>query len=262
MGSAPLASAPPTSPSGVQQATLSTGARGALPPLRIVNKRQVQLDFDVARFGPSGLGSVDVYVTLDEGATWEKSPVDPGAILPAVTDNRAGSVPVHGSVTVHLNKEAAAYGFYIVVKSRAGLGKPAPQKGEPPQVRLEVDTTLPEAELYSPQPDPSKRDALVLTWRAADRNLAPNPITLEWAERREGKWQVIGEPEMPNAGGTGGATGRYVWQVPEKVPPKVYLRLTVRDTAGNVAVAQTSEPILVDLSVPEVTNIGLSGNPR
>ena len=34
-------------------------------------------------------------------------------------------------------------------------------------------------------------------------------------------------------------TGKYIWAITEKVPPKVYLKLTVRDIAGNVAVAQT-----------------------
>ena len=46
---------------------------------------------------------------------------------------------------------------------------------------------------------------------------------------------------------------------PATAPPNVYLRLTVRDTAGNKAVAQTPDPVLIDLSVPEVSNIGLGG---
>ena len=36
------------------------------------------------------------------------------------------------------------------------------------------------------------------------------------------------------------------------------LRLTVRDTAGNSAVAQTNEAILIDLSVPEVDGVTMS----
>ncbi len=35
--------------------------------------------------------------------------------------------------------------------------------------------------------------------------------------------------------------------------------MTVRDTAGNRAVAQSQRPVLIDLSVPEVSNIGLGG---
>ncbi|MFQ3652312.1 MAG: hypothetical protein SNJ75_18505, partial [Gemmataceae bacterium] len=50
--STPLA--PEGMPSGTPAATGVNGARGALPELRIVNKRQVRLNFDVNRIGPSG----------------------------------------------------------------------------------------------------------------------------------------------------------------------------------------------------------------
>jgi hypothetical protein len=241
---------PPPTMNGMPLAT--EGSRGSLPPLRIINKRQAKLDFEVAKFGPSGLGSVDVYVTTDEGATWERMPGDANLSLPP-TGGAPGVSPVKGSLMVPLAREATIYGFYIIVKSRAGLGKAPPRNGDPPQIRLEADTTLPEAELYSPQPDPNQHDVLVLTWKASDHNLTATPISLEWAEHKDGPWFYIGDPELPN-------TGTFPWQVPSKAPPKVYLKLTVRDKAGNQAVAQTNEPILVDLSVPEVSFIGLGAS--
>lgn len=225
----------------------TTPPRGPLPPLQIVNKKQIKLGFDVAKFGPSGLGSVEVYVTTDEGATWEKSTGEVSVSLPVSAEVK-GPAPVRGMVTVQLPRDGVSYGFFLVVKSRAGLGKPAPQPGEVPQVRVEVDTTQPSAELYAPQPDAARREALVLAWKAEDRNLAANPVSLEWSASPNGPWDYIGEPQLPN-------TGRYTWVVPEKTPPKVYLRLTVRDTAGNAAVAQTPEPVLIDLSVPEVGGV-------
>jgi hypothetical protein len=225
---------------------------GALPPLKIINKKQVKLDFNVVKYGPSGLGSVDVYVTTDEGANWAKSEGTPEVSLPVSGEVR-NTAPVRGSVTVQLPREGIVYGFYLVVKSRAGRGKPAPTPGTPPQVRIEVDTTMPLAELFKPQADESgRRDSLTLIWKAEDKNLAANPVTLEWAANKNGPWEFIGDPQLPN-------TGRYSWQIGDRVPPKVFLRLTVRDTAGNVAVAQTSEPVLIDLSEPEVEpNIGIS----
>lgn len=226
--------------------------RNTLPGLQLVNKRLVRLDFEVAKFGSSGLGSVDVYVTTDDGQNWEKQPGDPTPVFPPAVD-RSG--PVKGSVAVQLLREGVIYGFCLVVKSRAGLGKAPPQRGDLPQIRVELDSTLPEAELYAPQADPMRRDTLLLTWKAADRNLAGNPITLEWAERRDGPWNPIGASELPN-------TGRHSWAVPPNVPASVFLRLTVRDTAGNTAVAQTNEPILVDLTVPEVGVITLGTSAR
>jgi hypothetical protein len=225
--------------------------RGGLPPVQLVNHKQVKLEFDVGKFGPSGLGGVDVYVTTDDGATWTKSPAEGGAALPLPPDAKGG-VPVRGAVTVQLNKEDVTYGFYLVVKSKAGLGKAPPKPGDLPQIRVEVDVTPPDAELYSPQPDPARRNTVVLSWKASDKNLAANPVSLEYATNKEGPWESVGEHELPN-------TGRYTWQVPESMPPSVYLRLTVRDTAGNKAVAVTGEPVLIDLSVPEITNIGLGG---
>jgi hypothetical protein len=54
-------------------------------------------------------------------------------------------------------------------------------------------------------------------------------------------------------------TGRYLWQVPANVPPAVFLKLTVKDQAGNIAVAQTQDALLVDLNIPEFQVIGLQG---
>lgn len=220
------------------------GVRANLPPVKVVNKPQPKLDFQVGKYGPSGLGAVEVYVTTDDGANWTLSQTDRNVTLPTVTDSR-GSTPVSGSVVVDLKKEGVVYGYYIVVKSRAGLGKKAPEAGTAPQVRLELDITPPSVELYKLEPAEGRTDTLMLSWKATDKNLASECVTIEWAEQKDGQWKVIGTANMPN-------TGRYPWQVPANVPPTVYLRLAVRDTAGNLAVAQTDNPVVVDLSTPEV----------
>jgi hypothetical protein len=250
-GSTPLAHSP--SP-GRNESGSSGGegaapgpTRGPLPNLQIVNKHQVKLGFNVGKFGPSGLGAVDVYVTTDEGASWEKSTADPMVSLPV---SPTGNGAVRGTVTVTMAKEGVRYGFYLVVKSRAGLGKPSPRAGDAPHVRIEVDTTQPDAQLMAPQPAPGQGNSLVLTWKAEDRNLAANPVSLEWSATVNGPWTFIGDAQLPN-------TGRYVWKVTDQVPPKVFLKLTVRDMAGNVAVAQTNEAVLIDLTVPELGDGGV-----
>jgi hypothetical protein len=147
------------------------------------------------------------------------------------------------------------YGFYLVVRSGGGLGKPEPQSGELPQMRIEVDTKAPEAQLILPKADSTRRDVLILRWWARDNNLGPTPITLQWAERKAGSWETIGDAELQNC-------GQYAWKVPTNIPDRVFLRLIVRDMAGNVAIGETAEPILVDLNEPEVTSLRLSGTPR
>ena len=221
----------------------TSGVRGALAAVELVNKKQAKIDFQIGKYGASGLGSVDIYVTTDDGAHWTLSPGDRNVSLPSPADMRGGS-PVSGSVMVDLQDEGVVYGYYIVVKSRAGRGIKPPEPGTPPQVRIEMDISPPSVALYVPQPDASRRDNLLLTWKATDPHLTNNCVTLEWADRKDGQWSVIGTPDMANS-------GQYSWQVPANAPPSVYLRLAVRDAAGNVAVAQTEEPVLVDLSVPE-----------
>jgi hypothetical protein len=267
---------PPAAPSSVAASPNRAAAapgfapetpRGALPPVQIVNKREVKLEFEVAKFGPSGLGGADVYVTVNEGATWERWPGDPPVTLPPIADGR-GSTPVRGSVTVQLPREGVVYGILVAVKSKAGRGREAPKPGEPPEARIELDTTAPKAEMYEPQADLRQPDTLLLLWNAVDRNLPSTPIALEWAERKEGPWNSIGGEHLPNtlpAGVPPGdrITGAYAWRLPEhNMPSRVYLKLTVRDTAGNLAVALTDKPVLIDLSVPETKVIGVAPTSR
>jgi hypothetical protein len=234
--------------------------RGALPALKIVNKRDVKVEFEVAKIGPSGLGGADVYVTVNEGATWSRVPGDLPVTLPPAAELHNGG-PVHGSVMVQLPGEGAIYGFIVAVKSKAGLGRPAPKPNEPPQVRVELDASAPKAQLFGPMPDPNRRNALILSWSAMDRNLSGSCITLEWAEHKEGPWTVIAD-QLPNSSATGPlpaeVSGSYLWQLPERMPSSVFLKLTVRDTAGNAAVAQADKPVLIDLSVPETNIIGVA----
>jgi hypothetical protein len=227
-------------------------SRGELPRLQIVNSSKVTLEYQVNKFGPSGVGSVELYVTRDDGQKWERYGEGQNLNIPIPADARGTTNSVQRSLTVTLPGEGT-YGFYLVVKSGAGLGKPPPKDGATlPQMRIEVDETAPQANLYAPIPDPQLKDCLILSWTATDRNLAEKPITLQWAERANGPWETIGAPELPN-------TGKFSWKLTSQVPPRVYLRLVVRDTAGNMAEALTPQPILVDLSEPEAQFIGLTG---
>jgi hypothetical protein len=120
-----------------------------------------------------------------------------------------------------------------------------------PELRLELDTTAPTAQLYRPEPDAKHSDSLILSWNASDKNLAANPITLQWCEKLGQEWQTI-VADHPN-------DGRYAWKLPPNVPFLVYLRLVANDTAGNVSMAETPEPVCIDLKEPEGRLIGLSG---
>jgi hypothetical protein len=248
-GPAPTAPAFPGVP-GVPAAPPGPAAPTApLPPLQIIKDREITLSYTVKDVGPSGLGSVELWVTPDDGRTWKLADRPATVNQLPTADPKGAAGPVQLSLPVTLPGEGV-YGFYIVVKSKAGLGTPPPQPGTPPRLRVEVDQTPPVATLSM---QPVHRNTLLLSWEAHDNNLAPNPITLEWAESRGGQWQTIARdlPNLPSS---------YKWDLPTgagALPPRVYLRLTVRDVAGNVCVAETREPQLIDLSEPVVDTIQL-----
>jgi hypothetical protein len=236
--------------------SVSRFPRGQLPPMQIVNSTQVQLDYQIEGMGSSGIGKADLWMTRDDGRTWQY--FGPDQQLSNEGDTSAHAGITGRSMTVDLPGEGT-YGFTIVVQSRAGLGRKPPMAGELPEIRVEVDTTPPEIYLFAPQADPKQHDVLVLTWSVTDKNLMASPITLQWSEQRDNNWRTIAE-NLPNQAPVGGdpkVTGRYVWRVPPGVPPRVFLRLLARDTAGNVSCAETPRPELIDLKEPEARLTGV-----
>jgi len=144
--------------------------------------------------------------------------------------------------------------------SGAGLSDPAPVGGDAPDLRVVVDVTPPVVKIFEPVPDPQQKDVMILRWQAVDRNMAPEPITLEWSEHPDGPWHsIVGATEAAVTVGISGNgpakrlanTGSYAWRLPPTFPtPKVYLKVSARDVAGNVAEAKTPSPIIVDLNRP------------
>jgi hypothetical protein len=223
-----------TGPGGVSQVTART-----LKPVQYVSQQKVALGFEVSKLGPSGVGSLQLWCTKNDGQSWE-----------LYAEDRSPSENGNGRQQLNVPlEEDGLYGFTLVVKNRAGLGKPPPRPGEAPEMRLELDTTPPSARLLAPEPDRERIDAAVLTWVAQDKNLSDRPINLEWSDRRDGPWRPIAA-ELPN-------DGRYSWQPPREIPAQIYLRLRVRDAAGNESIAVTREPQLIDLSEPEVRLINV-----
>ncbi len=221
----------------------------ALPPLTYTNSMQVMVEYRVGQVGHSGISEVQVYLTEDDGQHWVDWPQARAVGQPTEVDPSKGKELLRHTLQVDLPHEGV-FGLYLVVKSGVGKCKPPPQSGvTPPQIRFAVDLQPPEAKLYAPEIVPDKKDAVLLIWEAHDQNLTDTPIALEWAESPNGPWEGIGPPELPNT------AGRYTWQVPSRVPPQVYLRLRVRDRAGNVGVAQSERPVDIDLNTPSVDEV-------
>jgi hypothetical protein len=127
------------------------------------------------------------------------------------------------------------YWFIVQVVDGQGSCLPANPSRVKPSLRLCVDTMAPKAQLLRPQ---VKQNTVDFGWLATDANLGGRPVTLEWAEQKGGPWCLIGEDHLPN-------TGTYTWHLPERMPPRIYLRIRVRDNAENEACATTDKPISI-----------------
>jgi hypothetical protein len=226
--------------SGSSPLATSTHAGGSAPAPRqemrntqLINSTQISLDYEVPKVGPSGVKSIKLYMTRDDGRSWEE-----------LADHKDLQSPIAANLPGE-----GVFGFRLVVESGAGLSKGTPLPGDAPELRIEVDLSPPYLELYAPAPDPNNRETLILRWNAADKNLASNPISLEYSTNKEGPWVPIAQ-NVPNS-------GSYAWKLSQRLPYRVFVRVTARDLAGNIGEVKSPEPQLIDLTKPEGHLIGI-----
>lgn len=203
-----------------------------LPPgerPRMVNSRLFELEYDVDSVGPSGIGRVELWGTRDAGKTWRSFTLD--------NDNRS---PLLVNV-----EEEGVYGFCVVVTNGLGLGGQQPKSGDLPDLWVGIDLTKPTARIVSAQQGvDAEAGQLIISWQADDRTLAARPVSLSFSQARTGPW-------LPIASGLEN-TGRYAWTIDSRTPAQFYLRLEVRDEAGNVGTHETTEPLAIDQSRPTI----------
>jgi hypothetical protein len=120
-----------------------------------------------------------------------------------------------------------------------------------PQMWLEVDTTNPLVQLLSAEAGRgTDLGNLSIQWSAADKNLAAQPIQILYAEQPGGEWKPVAT-NLEN-------TGRHVWKVPPTVPYRFFLRIEAVDRAGNVGMAQSANPVIIDVAQPKGRLLGVS----
>jgi hypothetical protein len=210
--------APGDTPTDPQLRLLPPGERP-----KMINTRMFELDYDLESVGPSGVSRVELWGTRDGGRTWRMFAVD--------DDNRS---PISVSVD-----EEGIYGFRIVATSGAGLSQDPPKSGDLPSIWVGVDLTKPLAHIISADLGKGKDDGqLIINWEASDKMLADRPVTLAFSQNPSGPWTTIATG-LEN-------TGRYNWTIDSRVPPLIYLRLEVRDEAGNLSIDDCKAPIALD----------------
>ena len=208
-------------PTKTQPSGQSSGQR------RIVNTKRFQIGYKVDDVGPSGISSVELYVTEDDGRKWWKYGNDLDRQSPFQID-----VPGDGR-----------YGFVLRVHNGAGLSDDPPRPGEKPAFVVTVDETPPVAELMPIQQSRQAQPKQVLIrWNVRDDNPAENPIALEYAADQRGPWQPIS--------GRRSNEGSHIWTVGAEVPQRFFVRLTAHDAAGNMTRVETPGPVAIDVSTP------------
>lgn len=197
--------------------------------VRVVHSRVFELEYDVESVGPSGIARVELWGTLDKGRTWSSFGID--------DDNKSPLL-----VTV---PEEGLYGFRVAVRNGAGLGGKKPRSTDKPEVWIAVDQTKPSAQiLNTEQSGVGQAGQLIIRWKADDRMLADRPISLFFSDTVGGPWSPIAN-DLEN-------TGEYAWSLDSRVPQRVYLRLEVRDRAGNLGISETSTAVSLDQLRPVV----------
>ncbi|WP_145263160.1 hypothetical protein [Calycomorphotria hydatis] len=194
---------------------------------RVVNSTKFQIDYQIDDVGPSGVSSVEFYITRDSGRTWYRYGTDDDKKSPYTIE-----VPTEGM-----------YGFDVRVRSGAGLADPPPQAGNTPPIAIAVDTTPPFVELLKPDQGTGENlGRILLRWTAEDEHPARESVSLAYATTPDGPWEPI-TSWMEDRGG-------FLWTVGPQMPMRVYVRVNVRDQAGNVRRVVSAEPILLDMSKP------------
>jgi hypothetical protein len=200
------------------------------PLCRLVNSRTFALEYELDEIGAVGVAKVELWGTRDGGQTWRYFATD--------DDNRSPF-----DVTVD---DEGEYGFSIVVSGTGGSNGLPPKAGDTPALWVNVDRQSPIAQILSVNATRGDTEGeLTVRWQADDDNLEPRPIALYYSSRPAGPWTTIAT-ELENS-------GEFRWPLERHVPRKIYLKLEAGDTAGNVAIFQTSEPLVVEQE-PAVAN--------
>ncbi len=196
-------------------------------PVRYLNARDFQMEYQVTGVGPSGVGMVELFITQDNGAEWWRYGIDPDMVSPMKVQ-----VPEDGP-----------YGFHFRIHSGVGNAEPPPQPGQQPQVQVVVDSSPPRVKLkrvYQGQGQQSQQ--LTVEWMYEDENPGEQPVSLYVSSHKQGPWQPLATG-LPN-------TGSYTTPLPHNAAHRIFVKLLGSDAAGNMTEVVSETPILIDLARP------------
>lgn len=213
-------------------------AASAAAPRQILKRTHLPLVYQIDHEGPSGIAKVEVWMTRDDGHSWQRLAEDPDRRSPVDID-----LPGDG-----------VYGLSVVVTGGNGSGGTPPARGEAPDFRVEVDTTKPEAQLLAVRPGTgAEAGTFLISWTAADKNLKADGIDLDYAPHADGPWTSIAHGLHND--------GNYRWSGPHDAAGEVHVRMQVSDAAGNVTTCTAPQPLIFDRARPKAKVLGVLAGP-
>lgn len=192
-----------------------------------LNNRLFDLAYEIDSVGPSGVSSVVLYVTEDNGKSWFKYGVDKDLKSPFKVDTRG----------------EGTFGFAVRVRNGVGFADPPPQPGEVPSVVVSVDQTPPVLRMATPELLTRGQGVVQLRWDIQEAHPADEAVRLEYATSPDGPWSPVFDWQQ-NPGG-------FELPVDSSLPPALHFRLLARDAAGNVSTTQNAQPVLIDRQRPK-----------
>jgi len=217
-----------TSVSTTPHTTTSTGQGKTL----LVNNTKVKIDYNIKKAGPSGVSKVEVYATTDQGNTWQCLGTD---------------AELHSPISIQLPGEGV-FGIRLHGINGNGFSGKKPGPGDRPNTVIEVDMTSPTIQGWKVAP--GKNGNLDVFWKATDKNLGATPINLYYRTRANMPWRPMGMKVKND--------GIYHWSINQDLAPQYFVRLEVVDQAGNKATCETTTPVLVDRTEPDINVLGVT----
>jgi hypothetical protein len=204
-------------------------------PHQLINTTRAKIDFRIDQVGPSGVGKVEIYMTPDRGQTWHR-------LAELVQKSPPAEINLPGD---------GVFGIRLVASNGNGFGGKAPTRGDSPHYVIEVDTTAPFVQLRSTELM-AAAGHVELRWNATDNNLGAEPISLYYRAKVDGPWQVIAKNVKND--------GLYRWSFPRDAGGQFFFKVEVADKAGNVAQEISRQAIVIDMSEPRITVVGVTGS--
>lgn len=195
----------------VPQTPVSSPSAAGDLPTQVTRSRRFNLDYEITDAGDSGVARVELWMTQDGGRSWSAFMTDEDRQSP---------------ILVELDAEGS-FGFRLLIHNGVGASSRPPQPGDEPDLMVTVDATAPQGSLRDVTfGEGGQRGLLDVAWQISDANLDESSLRLSYADRPIGPWLPLGVPTI-----VGPSRGQ--WQIDFRLPPEIYLKLEVKDRAGN-----------------------------